>query len=77
MVPTPPPPSAGCSSEIEESKRIDCWPGGGSTESGCIVSSYNSSYKSFQQEKVYTLKLNILEVNKSLFLPSFEYLFFC
>lgn len=29
-------PSQGCTSEIPEQERIDCWPGGGATEAGCI-----------------------------------------
>lgn len=40
------PPPSGCSSDIPEQKRIDCWPGGGSSQGGCIVSDHQVSIKS-------------------------------
>uniref|UniRef100_H2YDF9 alpha-glucosidase n=1 Tax=Ciona savignyi TaxID=51511 RepID=H2YDF9_CIOSA len=33
---TPPPSSSGCNTDISEPERIDCYPGGGATEAGCV-----------------------------------------
>ena len=45
------PPSSGgsCPSDIPEANRIDCWPGGGASQSGCEVTSFTL------HKSIYTL----------------------